>query len=200
MILSKRLYLIAVCILFATACSTNIRTTVTSFGDSSGLQSGKHIAIIPASESSPSGSEFQYYAAELAKHFEAKGLTAITEKSSDYVVKLSFQVDRQALDEQRSRTQVHTGIGLYSNSRSSIAVLDQRETLYEYVRKVEFGVYSRVDMNEVAKFSAVSHGRCKYLPSVYNEMLAAIFKNMERSNGSVVQVSIAANKPCAVRE
>ncbi len=186
------------------ACASNVRTTITSFAlDEKPLPAGS-VRILPGGAPKRKADlEFQFYAKELEKKFESVGYTVAQDgELADYDVHLSYAVQRQEREKPGSRTFVHTGFGFYGPRFGSSVVLDPRDAEFEYVRLVEIHIIKHGGSveNALRAVKAVSAGNCEYLISVFPSMLNSIFKNLHRSNGSVVTVASPYSKPCSVRE
>lgn len=194
----SRCSLLIVVLLF-TACSTSVKTRILTFKEQ-GLSLGSGTVHIEALEPELAGTQqFRYYARGLSEKLAGLGLTVVDSDKTDYVAKLGFQVNRrEAEDRNGGSVVVSTGFGFYRGGHGAgLLFSGDRDTEFEFERVVNVGI-SRQAGESLLEVSAISVGRCDSLPSVYPQMLDAIFQNLFRADGSTVTVSVPAQRgPCS---
>lgn len=199
----KRIFFLSLVILVLQACTASVRTTVTSYSANAGFDKGS-VYIVPGDEEgAPAGLEFGYFSRELAARFERAGFQiAETARDAEFEVALIYGVLRQEKDTRRHHSHFHTSIGFSRSRFGSAIIFEPDEEEFEYVRYVELHVLKQdsSDGDAMRSIRAVSKGQCEHLGPVYGSMLDAIFKDLNRPDGSIVTLTTPQSRPCGVRE
>lgn len=187
------------------ACESIIRAKVETFRDASlGLPKGT-IAVQPGDTSLNDSLEFKHYADLLAERLRDIGYDVVLTGEAEYLATLAYAVSRQEKDSPSSRVVVGGHFGYYSHyPRGSIYISDFNSKEFEYVREVSLSISKSnapnekedVSSSKILEMRATSVGHCEHLTVVYDEMLEAIFSNMNRTNGSIDRVKVAGELRC----
>jgi hypothetical protein len=198
-----RIFCLTAVIVLLQACTASVRTTVTSYSADAVLNKGA-VYIVPGDESdAPAGLEFDHFSRELAARFELAGFQiADSIDSANYEVALIYGVLRQEKDSRRGHTHFHTSLAFSRSRFGSAIIFEPEEDEFEYVRYVELHVIQASERDDSAMRSirAVSKGQCEHLGPVFGSMLDAIFKDLNRPDGSIVTITTPQARPCGVRE
>ena len=190
--------------LFA-ACATNISTDITTFRTAQlGLIPGT-VEIRPREQSSAASLEFEYYAERLAQKLSVLGMKRVGSKA-DYVAYLDYGIERQQA-EQRGSTQVHAyhaspmlwghyGLGTLVLTDGRRDRFEFKRIVYLAINKAEASSDKKDSSEKLIEVTAISVGRCGQFIKVYDEMLQAIFTNINRQGGSVERVLVPAGESC----
>jgi len=194
------------------ACAGSVWTTVSTYRASDFLPPDAQLTILPlknekAEAQSESGDkeessfdelEFKYFADILAKRFGQMGYRIAEGEASELEVYLIYDVERQKRNDNRPLT-VYGRFGYFYRYGSVVFVDDVDRDQYEFVRKIKLKVVSvnaEDESEPLLSLTAVSKGQCEHLASVYDEMLDAIFSNLNRPNGSVIRLQSKSVGPC----
>lgn len=197
------------------ACAGSVWTTVSTYRADAGLPQKATIRIMPLvqinkvddiddgdAKNQPFDKlEFNYFAGRLGERFAKAGLSPTASEAADLTVYLAYDVSRQEKSDSRP-VSMYGHLGYYYRYGSVIVVDDVDRDRYEFLRKVKVSVLQSGDADEsepLLSLTAVSKGGCGHLASVYEEMLDAIFSNLNRPNGSVIKLKSKRLGPCEVR-
>ncbi|MFL0808781.1 MAG: hypothetical protein K6L76_00050 [Agarilytica sp.] len=214
-------FLLSACLILS-SCESVIRAKVETFRDTNaGLPTGT-IVVRSGDEALNDSLEFKHYRDRLAQRLQEVGYTVQKEGPSEYLATLAYAVSRQEKDRPSSRVVLGGHFGYYSHyPRGSILITDFNGQEFEYVREVSLSI-ARSDSGstsdtassnttkpaeakpitikpinkKILEMRATSVGHCKHLTVVYDEMLHAIFSNMNRSNGSIDSVKVKGELRC----
>lgn len=184
-------------------CASKVWTTVTTYSAEGGLPAGAVLRIVPlkvdqGEQRSETGFEeqqafdpleFKYFADILGQRFSNAGYSLAKDDVTDLEVSLAYDVERRERDDDRPFT-LYGSYGYFYRYGSVILVDDFDRERYEFVRRVKVQV-ARVGADEsepLLSLTAVSVGHCGHLSAVYDEMLEAIFTNLNRANGSIIRL------------
>lgn len=184
------------------ACQSIVRTDIETFrANETALKAGR-VLIVPMEKWQSSGDslEFKFYRDKLAAKLQSLGLTPVNTGDAEYLAKLGYRVSRQEKDDPHSRVLIggHVGYGRFYPS-TSLVLTDLNRERYEYVREVGLALETfenNADASKLVQVKATSIGGCQHLTVVYDEMLDAIFKDLWRENGSVVNVKTKGSARC----
>ncbi len=177
-------------------CASQVRTTVSTFRAVDTLPANGSIRVSPLPETHHDELEFLYFGEKLAAKLNGLGYEVVETGDADLIAYLDFSSVRQKKDH-KNATHFYSSLG-YRYRHGSVVVVDGDHEEYEYVRRVQVRIVKPAGDGEenLLNVAAVSAGACSYLASVYDEMLASIFANLYKENGSVVTVSEKASRSC----
>lgn len=192
------------------SCTSNVRTTVSTFRSLDALPSNATIKVLPRDVAEGQyfdELEFDYFRQKLAQKFVEKGYRLAAEnESATLVAYLQYDTQRQEKNRRPTSTFLHSSYGLRYGYGSFVVLEREERERFEYLRRVKVSVFSNteveateVDTKALLSISAESSGRCQHLVSVYDDILTAIFQNPMRENGSVIKVPVRATRKCAGR-
>ncbi len=204
--LLKLSFLCALC-LAMTACQSIVRSDVSTFREE-GAVLGEGTIFVSAADAvnaddkaTTESLEFRFFKDKLTKRLQRAGYVPADKGTAQYHATLSYGVIRQEKDKPDTRVVIGGHFGYYPHyPRGSLLITDVSGTEFEYVREVNV-LIDRVasgtnDSAPVLQVKAISLGRCEHLSVVYDEMLEAIFADLNRPNGSVVKVSVKGEANC----
>lgn len=188
---------IVIASVFLVACQSVVRTNIETFRDEKRDFSAGSIRIVSEDEVENPSLEFRYYRDKLEAKLAQTGYQPTESKDAEFIAKLGYRVSRQEKDRPNSRVVVGGHIGGFY-PRSSILISDNIGSEFEYIREISLTIDQSQDSktSRVVQVKATSMGRCEHLTVVYDEMLDAIFSQLIRPNGSVVNVSVKGDLKC----
>lgn len=192
-------FMMLVC--WLSACATTVRTTVSTYKAPQTLPSAGSFVVRPVPDAKPDKLEFRFYADKLAAQFERLGYQRATNTvAPDLVVYLQYDVLRERKDRDgASRVGFSSGFGSYYRYGSVVVVDSIDHDRFEYLRKVKVQIVRPVasgEPEELLSLSGMSRGECEHLSSVFDEMVEALFHNLDSANGSVSTTSIKTPRSC----
>lgn len=199
----RRLKCVGICALVSCvllSCASTVRTTVSTFRAPSPLPLSGRVKVLPVAghEDQLKSLEFKYFSERLARHLSDQGYVVTTDDDALLTVYLEYDTQRQEKNRRGSSVGFRTGFGYHYRYGSVVMVDDYDEERFEYVRRVKVSVVqSAGEQAPLLSLTGVSYGQCEHLSSVYDEILAALFSDMQRPSGSVVTVPVKASQPCA---
>lgn len=177
------------------ACQSSVRTKIETFRGDTTASSGT-VYIAPMGGEENDTLEFDFYREKMALKFKSIGLMQSNKNDADYIATLGIGVSRQERDQPRSRVYVSGYWGHYP--RTGLVLTDDFGSEYEYVRELRLTLNSNTNpQDKILQINASSEGECEHLSSVYDEMLDAVFANIWRANGSIVQINVKGSAKCS---
>lgn len=183
--------------LLLAACQPVVRTDVATFrADTVPLKTGT-IRVVPGKDVEEN-LEFRHYKQRVETRLAALGYVPVTDDSAEFIARLGYSVVREEIDRPHSG-RVTLGAGFYRYPRSSIYFANGGGAEYEYLREVSLAIDAAATeetADQVIQVRATSRGQCEFLTVVFDEMLDAVFANMQRGDGTVEQVAVKGDARC----
>ena len=180
------------------ACSSNVRTTITTFKNESTPFAVGTIRIAPIADL-PKMKELEYgfYKAKLEEKLKSIGYTPVNDTSANYTAYLHFDVMRREKESADNDVRFVSTFGYGRGSRfGNFIIREPVAREFEFVRRIQIAVEDSITHTQLIEVDAFSLGRCEHLTTVADAMFTAIFKNFQRSSGSVERVIVPAEGAC----
>ncbi len=189
--------IIVVLSLTLAACQPVVRTNIETFNDENRNFSAGSIRVVGEDEPENPSLEFRYYKDKLEAKLADAGYQPTDAGDTSYLARLGYSVSRQEKNRPSSRVVIGGHIGGFY-PRSSILISDRIGNDFEYIREISLTLDEVVEGEDVrvVQVKATSVGQCEHLTVVYDEMLEAIFTQLMRPNGSIVNVSVKGDVKC----
>ena len=197
-------YLLIFLVCFITGCSTIVTSSISTFRNDE-LSLGKGTIWVTAeSEELAETLEFRFYKTRLQEHLVKLGYSVAERADAEYVAYLGYGVEILEEDPSRGTVVWNAGYGYGRPSRyGHVIVTDTTDLRDLYVRHVEVRIDANQPVDEEAPYKnkliqvkASSKGKCEHLSAVYDEILEAIFRNLDRTDGSIERVSVKGEAKC----
>lgn len=180
------------------ACTSNVRTTITTFKNESAPLSIGTIRIVPiANLPKTKELEFDFYKTKLEHKLKGIGYTPTDDVSAKYIAYLHFDVMRRERERNNSDIYFRSTFGYSRGSRhGGIYINNSSASEFEFVRRMQIGIEEAVSNEKLIEIDAINLGKCEQLTTIADAMLSAIFKDFQRSSGSVERVVVPGKRTC----
>lgn len=200
-----RVCVLTACVILISACSSSVRTKISTFRDSAVPVGAGTIKVEPLDTALKGSLEFKYYKEGLEAKLQQAGYT-VQAGETQYVARLNYNVTRREA-EQTQGTRIMVGTGYAPRySRTGLYFSDSFEKRFEFERMLVLVIADAAKAANVTEgdngpvnvleITARSVGNCESLPIVYEEMLSAIFQELSRPNGSMRTVKVKGESRC----
>lgn len=207
---SRRIACLLLLVMIA-GCTSTVSTNISTFKRMPLVSAEKRsVFIAPGGTVDGSTLEFQFYRDKLALKLAQEGYRTPSAGPYDYRIELSYDVKRQKVRQPRNRL-ISTGFHTWGFRYGGSVYTQLPEPAYEFKRTITLDMirnavvggqakaYSKKSSekgDKVLEVVATSVGGCEYLNIVFDEMLDAIFKNLDRPSGSLVNVRVSGDNHC----
>lgn len=193
-----RLTLLVFLSVWLIACTSNVRTTITTFKNDSIPLSVGTIRVVPIDDLPKTKKlEFDFYKAKLESKLADMGYTPIDDSSAKYIAYLHFDVMRREKERNNSDIYFRSTFGYSRGSRyGGIYINDAFAHEFEFVRRMQIGIEEAASNEKLIEVDAINLGKCEQLTTIVDSMLSAIFKDFQRSSGSVERVVVPGKGTC----
>ena len=193
-----RLVLLVFLPIWLIACTSNVRTTITTFKNESVPFSVGTIRVVPVKNLPKTKElEFDFYKTKLESKLKEIGYTPVDDLSAKYVAYLHFDVMRREKETHDSDIYFRSTFGYGRGSRyGGIYVSDAFAREFEFVRRMQIGIEEAVSHKKLIEVDAINLGKCEQLTTIADSMLSAIFKDFQRPSGSVERVVVPGKGTC----
>ena len=194
------------CVFVLAGCASKVVTSIETFRNPSlEMRQGATVAVVAENQTVGDSLEFQYYQEKTLSQFNQLGYSTADVDTADYLAYLGYGAEYR--DKDRGRTRVYWGGGYGHGFRSRVSgnvILADSYEQDEYQRFVSLKVEENVQVNaesdavenKVFALNATSNGHCEHLSAVFDEMLEAIFANLNQPSGSIVNASVESDVKC----
>ena len=193
-----RLVLLVLLPVWLLACTSNVRTTITTFKNESAPLSVGTIRVVPVANLPKTKElEFDFYKTKLESKLQDIGYTPVDDVSAKYIAYLHFDVMRRERERDNSDIYFRSTFGYGRGSRhGGIYISDSTAHEFEFVRRMQIGIEEAVSNEKLIEVDAINLGKCEQLTTIADSMLSAIFKDFQRSSGSVERVVVPGKGTC----
>ena len=193
----------AVALLILAGCESTVVSQIETFRNDDIALKGDSIAVRSKNQAIENSLEFRFYKEKLESKLKNYGFNVIqAEEPSDFVALLGYSVN-EVESEERNRGSVYlsSAYGRYGYYRAGGGVLISEADLQRvYDRRVSLEINKSSELDsykdKAIQISVSSKGHCEHLSVVFDEILDAVFANLERDNGSVAQVKVPGETKC----
>lgn len=194
-------------------CQSAVRTSIITYANPALATTPGSIKVVPAA-GLQDNLEFKHFKKGMEARLAKQGYQPTDADNAEFRAELNYAVSRQEKNNPRSRVMLGGHLGYYSHHPGgAVLITDDGGREYEYVREVSFAISKSAatkkaetqssenktpvePANEIVRVNASSTGSCQYLTVVYDEMLDAIFSNLMRPDGSVVNLRVKGETRC----
>lgn len=197
-----RVLILAALALTFSGCASSVRTQLNTFMAPGTTFGEGTIAVQPADQSQQDSLEFQLYKDKVESRLTALGYALAPPEQADYIARLGYRVDEIQPNVRQPEVVFTTGFGRYYR-HGGIGFMwgDGRDYEDEFLRRVTLTITRTPDQvggepRRVYEATALSQGACPVMSVVFDEMLAAVFREFPGDNGAVKTVTVRGDASC----